>query len=196
MNLKRGSGPGRSAHSRDFEKNRQYLLQKKAAPEKRERISEDHLRRMLFTLFEERSPYWSLKALVDETDQPEAYLRNILSTVAVIVKRGSHRNEFILRREFRSTDIMQRMKEDELRERDELNQREGRSRGSAYLDDESGGQGGELMIDHFLQGSTGALGNAKHMMKEYNTIRYASKEKKDEDEIEFFFDDDDEVEDL
>jgi transcription initiation factor TFIIF subunit beta len=55
---------------------------------------------LLMTSFD-RYPYWSLKALRQETQQPEAYLKDVLSTIGDLHKRGPYTGNWSLKSEFR-----------------------------------------------------------------------------------------------
>ncbi|KAF2674244.1 hypothetical protein BT63DRAFT_474013 [Microthyrium microscopicum] len=71
--------------------------QKTKAPEfKSQRIEEAQLLDMLSRKFAQFK-YWPLKALKEETRQPEAYLREVLSKIAVLVKTGQAANTWTLK---------------------------------------------------------------------------------------------------
>lgn len=57
---------------------------------KRVRMDRDALEHMLFKLFE-RTPYWTLVQLQKHTDQPTAFLKEVLGTMAVVNKKGPNK---------------------------------------------------------------------------------------------------------
>ena len=59
---------------------------KKDVKDRRERMEKDALEGLLFQLFE-RQPLWAIDALVERTEQPELYLREVLQEVAVRCKK-------------------------------------------------------------------------------------------------------------
>lgn len=66
------------------------------------RVSEGELRDMLNTCFKKYS-YWSMKALRQETQQPEAYLRENLELIADLHKSGTFANLWSLKDEFKTS---------------------------------------------------------------------------------------------
>lgn len=60
------------------------------------RIPRNELLDILFDLFDE-FPYWSIKGLRGKVQQPEAYLREVLSTVADLHKRGPYSGNWSLK---------------------------------------------------------------------------------------------------
>jgi transcription initiation factor TFIIF subunit beta len=66
------------------------LPQAKPPPRDRAlRLSRSALLDALFTCFSSH-PYWSLKALKEKTNQPETWLKEVLSEVGVLQKRGPY----------------------------------------------------------------------------------------------------------
>jgi transcription initiation factor TFIIF subunit beta len=55
---------------------------------------------LLFQIFEER-PNNSLKALVDRTKQPLAWLREVLNDICIQNKRGPHSGSYELKPEYK-----------------------------------------------------------------------------------------------
>lgn len=53
------------------------------------RMPRNQLLDALFALFRERS-HWSIKVLRDKTQQPEAYLKEVLSDIAFLHRAGEH----------------------------------------------------------------------------------------------------------
>ncbi|KAK0577004.1 hypothetical protein LWI29_026454 [Acer saccharum] len=80
---------------------------KKAAPVKqsdvkRTRRDRGELEDIMFKLFE-RQPNWALKQLVQETDQPAQFLKEILNELCVYNKRGTHQGTYELKPEYKKT---------------------------------------------------------------------------------------------
>ncbi|EST05332.1 Transcription initiation factor IIF, beta subunit [Kalmanozyma brasiliensis GHG001] len=84
--------------------------------EKFARMPKNELLDMLFGLFE-RWQYWSLKKLRTETQQPESYLREVLTGIADLHKRGPYVGNWSLKPEY-----MDARKEQEKREQSEKEQ--------------------------------------------------------------------------
>ncbi|OAG29194.1 transcription initiation factor TFIIF subunit beta [Nematocida displodere] len=76
-------------------KRKKMLLDKK-----RERLAKTEVMDIIFKAFEEY-PYWSLKDLADRSGQPQAYIQEILSEIAVMNKK-THRNMFELKPEYKN----------------------------------------------------------------------------------------------
>jgi len=57
---------------------------------------------ILFKLFE-RQPNWSLKQLMQETDQPEQFLKEILNDLCVYNKRGPNQGTHELKPEYKKS---------------------------------------------------------------------------------------------
>ncbi|KAJ8531973.1 hypothetical protein K7X08_011896 [Anisodus acutangulus] len=77
---------------------------KKAAPVKgpevkRTRRDRGELEDIMFKLFE-RQPNWTLKQLVQETDQPAQFLKEILNELCVYNKRGTNQGTYELKINF------------------------------------------------------------------------------------------------
>ncbi|SPO23622.1 related to TFG2 - TFIIF subunit (transcription initiation factor), 54 kD [Ustilago trichophora] len=70
-----------------------------AGGEKFARMPKNELLDLLFTLFE-RWQYWSLKKLRAETQQPESYLRETLTGIADLHKRGPYVGNWSLKPEY------------------------------------------------------------------------------------------------
>lgn len=70
---------------------RQALADKKARDStKRVRMERDMLENMLFKLFE-KTPYWTLLQLQKQTEQPTAFLKEVLTDIAVVNKKGPNK---------------------------------------------------------------------------------------------------------
>ncbi|KAM7518208.1 hypothetical protein LguiB_017170 [Lonicera macranthoides] len=73
------------------------------APEvKRTRRDRGELEDIMFKLFE-RQPNWALKQLVQETDQPAQFLKEILNELCVYNKRGAHQGTYELKPEYKKS---------------------------------------------------------------------------------------------
>ena len=57
------------------------------------------MRSLLFTLFGEW-PYWNLQGLIERTNQPQSYLKEVLSEIAEIQKRGPNNGTWRLKEEY------------------------------------------------------------------------------------------------
>ncbi|KAF3446384.1 hypothetical protein FNV43_RR11563 [Rhamnella rubrinervis] len=80
---------------------------KKTAPVKqsdmkRTRRDRGELEDIMFKLFE-RQPNWALKQLVQETDQPAQFLKEILNELCVYNKRGTHQGTYELKPEYKKS---------------------------------------------------------------------------------------------
>ncbi|XP_051226808.1 uncharacterized protein [Lolium perenne] len=80
---------------------------KKATPTKpfelkRTRRDRKDLENILFKLFE-RQPNWSLKHLMQETDQPEQFLKEIMNDLCVYNKRGPNQGTHELKPEYKKS---------------------------------------------------------------------------------------------
>ena len=64
------------------------------------RMPQKDLFDLLFKLFDQYD-YWSLKGLKERTKQPEAYLKENLEQVAVLIKRGPYALKYTLKKEFK-----------------------------------------------------------------------------------------------
>eukprot|EP00826_Nyctotherus_ovalis_P024525 TRINITY_DN1895_c0_g1_i3.p3 TRINITY_DN1895_c0_g1~~TRINITY_DN1895_c0_g1_i3.p3 ORF type:complete len:174 (+),score=41.01 TRINITY_DN1895_c0_g1_i3:328-849(+) len=68
---------------------------RKGRGERRVRTSRDEVLIMIYDLFNKR-PYWTLKALGLETQQPEQFLKEVLESVAVLMTSGEHKGSYRL----------------------------------------------------------------------------------------------------
>ncbi|KAK9129751.1 hypothetical protein Sjap_010238 [Stephania japonica] len=80
---------------------------KKATPVKgpdmkRTRRDRGELEDIMFKLFE-RQPNWALKQLVQETDQPAQFLKEILNELCVYNKRGTNQGTYELKPEYKKS---------------------------------------------------------------------------------------------
>ncbi|VVA95365.1 unnamed protein product [Arabis nemorensis] len=69
---------------------------------KRTRRDRGELEAIMFKLFEGQ-PNWTLKQLVQETDQPAQFLKEILNELCVYNKRGSNQGTYELKPEYKKT---------------------------------------------------------------------------------------------
>lgn len=69
---------------------------------KRVRMERADLEPLLFRLFEEQ-PSWSLKQLVETTNQPNQYIKEVLNELCTFNKRGASQGTWTLRPEYRKT---------------------------------------------------------------------------------------------
>ncbi|KAF5206340.1 Transcription initiation factor iif subunit beta [Thalictrum thalictroides] len=69
---------------------------------KRTRRDRGELQDIMFKLFE-RQPNWALKQLVQETDQPAQFLKEILNDLCMYNKRGTHQGTYELKPEYKKS---------------------------------------------------------------------------------------------
>ncbi|EPS68991.1 hypothetical protein M569_05776, partial [Genlisea aurea] len=69
---------------------------------KRTRRDRGELEDIMFKLFE-KQPNWALKQLVQETDQPAQFLKEILNELCVYNKRGTHQGTYELKPEYKKS---------------------------------------------------------------------------------------------
>ncbi|KAJ1981549.1 hypothetical protein H4R34_002035 [Dimargaris verticillata] len=86
--------PGSIKDSSSFLKRKGAHAEAKSA-----RMPKQELLDLLFEYFEEYQ-YWSLKGLVERTNQPVAFLKEVLKDIAVLNKRGQYAGTYNLRPEF------------------------------------------------------------------------------------------------
>ncbi|GMH17470.1 hypothetical protein Nepgr_019311 [Nepenthes gracilis] len=72
----------------------------KASDMKRTRRDRGELEDIMFKLFE-KQPNWALKQLVQETDQPAQFLKEILNELCVYNKRGTNQGTYELKPEYK-----------------------------------------------------------------------------------------------
>jgi len=73
---------------------------RKANDNKSFRIGKEDLASHLFKHFEEHE-YWSMKGFREVTNQPEAYLKEVLEEIAIMNKSGPYSGKWSLRPEFK-----------------------------------------------------------------------------------------------
>ncbi|KAI5443808.1 uncharacterized protein LOC127115601 [Lathyrus oleraceus] len=81
------------------------VTEKKKAPArgtetKRTRRDRGEMEEIIFKLFE-RQPNWSLRNLIQETDQPEQFLKDILKDLCVYNNKGTNQGTYELKPEYR-----------------------------------------------------------------------------------------------
>lgn len=64
------------------------------------RLPRNELLDVLFRAFEEQ-PYWAMRQLRERSRQPEVYLRSVLDSIAVLIKRGPYAMKYGLREEYK-----------------------------------------------------------------------------------------------
>ncbi|KAK3002620.1 hypothetical protein RJ639_021908 [Escallonia herrerae] len=74
----------------------------KGSEVKRTRRDRGELEDIMFKLFE-RQPNWALKQLVQETDQPAQFLKEILNELCVYNKRGTNQGTYELKPEYKKS---------------------------------------------------------------------------------------------
>lgn len=97
--LQVGSGRG-AEFDKKFIKNVPKPDKNKKLEQKTVRIAEDVLLDVLFKCFVQYE-YWGIKALKDTVRQPEAYLRQVLEKIGMLVSHGTFANRWRLRDEFK-----------------------------------------------------------------------------------------------
>ncbi|KAJ6846757.1 transcription initiation factor IIF subunit beta-like [Iris pallida] len=83
-------------------KDKRKVTPTKGSDVKRTRRDRRELENIIFKLFE-RQPNWALKQLVQETDQPEQFLKEILNDLCVYNKRGPHQGTHELKPEYKKS---------------------------------------------------------------------------------------------
>ncbi|KAH7567202.1 hypothetical protein JRO89_XS07G0031600 [Xanthoceras sorbifolium] len=83
-------------------KDKKKTVPVKQSDVKRTRRDRGELEDIMFKLFE-RQPNWALKQLVQETDQPAQFLKEILNELCVYNKRGTNQGTYELKPEYKKT---------------------------------------------------------------------------------------------
>ncbi|KAK6938892.1 TFIIF, beta subunit, N-terminal [Dillenia turbinata] len=83
-------------------KDKKKATQVKQSDMKRTRRDRGELEDIMFKLFE-RQPNWALKQLVQETDQPAQFLKEILNELCVYNKRGTNQGTYELKPEYKKS---------------------------------------------------------------------------------------------
>ncbi|CAN1256721.1 Transcription initiation factor IIF subunit beta [Linum perenne] len=74
----------------------------KASDTKRTRRDRGEMEDIMFKLFE-RQPNWTLRQLIQETDQPELFLKDILKELCVYNNKGSNQGSYELKPEYKKS---------------------------------------------------------------------------------------------
>ncbi|XP_015877159.2 uncharacterized protein LOC107413662 [Ziziphus jujuba] len=74
----------------------------KSSDMKRTRRDRGEMEEIMFKLFE-RQPNWTLRHLIQETDQPEQFLKDILKELCVYNNKGANQGTYELKPEYRRT---------------------------------------------------------------------------------------------
>ncbi|KAB2030966.1 hypothetical protein ES319_D05G270500v1 [Gossypium barbadense] len=83
-------------------KDKKKTMPVKQSDVKRTRRDRGELEDIMFKLFE-RQPNWTLKQLVQETDQPAQFLKEILNELCVYNKRGANQGTYELKPEYKKS---------------------------------------------------------------------------------------------
>ncbi|GMI90671.1 hypothetical protein like AT1G75510 [Hibiscus trionum] len=83
-------------------KDKKRTMPVKQTDVKRTRRDRGELEDIMFKLFE-RQPNWTLKQLVQETDQPAQFLKEILNELCVYNKRGANQGTYELKPEYKKS---------------------------------------------------------------------------------------------
>ncbi|KAK9269937.1 hypothetical protein L1049_025510 [Liquidambar formosana] len=83
-------------------KDKKKIAPVKGSDVKRTRRDRGELEDIMFKLFE-RQPNWALKQLVQETDQPAQFLKEILNDLCVYNKRGTNQGTYELKPEYKKS---------------------------------------------------------------------------------------------
>ncbi|KAJ1509296.1 hypothetical protein HMI56_006871 [Coelomomyces lativittatus] len=100
--LAKNLGLGFAVFSQDSIFAQKYLKQK-SQDTRKERIPQTQLIQRMIHLFREY-PYWSLKGLTERTFQSQVYVKEVLSSVARLNKRGPYAGMYSLLPELKSSD--------------------------------------------------------------------------------------------
>ncbi|KAI9103282.1 transcription initiation factor IIF, beta subunit-domain-containing protein [Phlyctochytrium arcticum] len=77
-----------------------FLAKKRPQQEKKERVERTELVNMIFDAFQ-KYPHWTFKGLVERTQQPQAWLKEVLNDLAILHKRGPYVGTYELKPEFK-----------------------------------------------------------------------------------------------
>ncbi|XP_042012925.1 general transcription factor IIF subunit 2-like [Salvia splendens] len=75
--------------------------QAKGSESKRTRKDPEEMEKIMFRLFEKK-PNWTLKQLVQNTDQPEQFLKDMLKSLCVYNNKGANQGTYELKPEYRT----------------------------------------------------------------------------------------------
>ncbi|KAK9453009.1 transcription initiation factor IIF, beta subunit [Dipodascopsis uninucleata] len=94
------AGPSMKDSASMFMKAQKREKERQAAEGKAARIPRNELLDLLFKLFEDYD-YWGMKGLRERTRQPEAYLKEVLDSIAVLNKKGPYALKYSLKPEYK-----------------------------------------------------------------------------------------------
>lgn len=94
--------PGTVGLISSISKDKKKTAPVKASDMKRTRRDRGELEDIMFKLFE-RQPNWALKQLVQETDQPAQFLKEILNELCIYNKRGTNQGTYELKPEYKKS---------------------------------------------------------------------------------------------
>ncbi|KAL6504066.1 hypothetical protein OROGR_025989 [Orobanche gracilis] len=75
----------------------------RASETKRTRRDPEEMEKIMFKLFE-RQPNWTLKQLIQQTDQPEQFLKDMLKLLCVYNNKGANQGSYELKPEYRRSE--------------------------------------------------------------------------------------------
>ncbi|KAL0452171.1 UNVERIFIED_CONTAM: hypothetical protein Slati_1195200 [Sesamum latifolium] len=78
-------------------------IQAKGPENKRTRRDPEEMEKIMFKLFE-KQPNWTLKQLIQKTDQPEQFLKDMLKLLCVYNNRGANQGTYELKPEYRRSE--------------------------------------------------------------------------------------------
>ncbi|KAJ8100401.1 transcription initiation factor IIF, beta subunit [Lipomyces tetrasporus] len=94
------AGPSMKDSNSAFMKAQKREKDRASAEGKAARIPKNELYDQLFKLFEEYD-YWSMKGFRERTRQPEAYLKEVLESIAILNKKGPYALKYSLKPEYK-----------------------------------------------------------------------------------------------
>eukprot|EP00262_Sarcandra_glabra_P002757 TRINITY_DN1315_c0_g1_i1.p1 TRINITY_DN1315_c0_g1~~TRINITY_DN1315_c0_g1_i1.p1 ORF type:complete len:294 (-),score=53.75 TRINITY_DN1315_c0_g1_i1:396-1211(-) len=94
--------PGMVGFLASGSKDKKKAIPIKGSDMKRTRRDRGELEDIMFKLFE-RQPNWALKQLVQETDQPEQFLKEILKELCIYNKKGTNQGTYELKPEYKKS---------------------------------------------------------------------------------------------
>jgi transcription initiation factor TFIIF subunit beta len=83
-----------------------------AAGEKFARLERNELVDRLFAMFRDK-PYWGMGAMRAQLQQPDAWLREVLADVAVMIREGPYKNYWELKESWKNADAPGQRQEQE-----------------------------------------------------------------------------------
>ncbi|KAL0358673.1 UNVERIFIED_CONTAM: hypothetical protein Sangu_0716700 [Sesamum angustifolium] len=78
-------------------------IQAKGPENRRTRRDPEEMEKIMFKLFE-KQPNWTLKKLIQETDQPEQFLKDMLKLLCVYNNKGANQGTYQLKPEYRGSE--------------------------------------------------------------------------------------------